>query len=158
MKLQEFEFIRNNTKNIFFVAHRQKRKESHLRLFLLFTRAESVEAEGTRSVSGSVAEAPPVAETARRGWRSGRNGAPTGVKAVSGTARGLAKQVQVLLPLPQSKRPLISSRVFCYFHLPYTYYTRFHTGLAFEYLTRKKATRAGGLLFLFFLLQLNPHS
>ena len=26
LKLQEFEFIRNNTENIFFVAHRQKYK------------------------------------------------------------------------------------------------------------------------------------
>ena len=43
LKLQEFEFIRNNTENIFFVAHRQIRTQNRiqeivpiLRFLLLF--------------------------------------------------------------------------------------------------------------------------
>ena len=39
--------------------------------------------------SGTVAEAPPVADTARRTWRSGRKKqAPTDAQVFSGTARG----------------------------------------------------------------------
>ena len=48
---------------------------------------------------------------------SGRNGAPA---AVSGTARGLVKQVQVLLPLPKEKE-VVSYTVFLFCPLMYPF-------------------------------------
>ena len=56
--------------------------------------------------------------------------------------RGIAQLVEQRSPKPRAEgsspsapatfqKTLDFSRVFCYFHQPYTIFTRFHTGLAF---------------------------
>ena len=41
------------------------------------------------------------------------------------------------------QKTLDFSRVFCYFHQPYTFFTRFHTGLAFECVVLRKGPPQG---------------